>query len=267
VIAHRGASGHAPENTLSAFLLAIQMGADGVELDVHLTADGEVVVLHNDTVEATTDGHGHVGHMSLRELQALDAGSWYDSSHNDSHDGAHDARYTGERIPTLAQVFEALGHRALINVEIKAQRGRAAQERPRGQLEAAVVRLIEDHHMSQQVLVSSFSPGSLRRVHQLCPDLPLGFLFAPMPGRPSRLLLRLIRAWVAPYDALHPTWAWVDAARAAWARRLDLPLNVWTVNHRDDMRPMRDLGVAGIITNYPDRLIDILQEQPGTSPD
>ena len=250
IIAHRGASGHAPENTLSAFLLAAEMGADGIELDVHLTVDGEVVVIHNDTVNATTDGRGRVSEMALHELKALDAGGWYD------------ARYAGERIPTLVEVFKAIGRRLLINVEIKVERGLASQKRQQGQLEAKVVRLIEDHQMSQQVLVSSFSAGTLRRVHKLCPNIPLGFLYPQLPRLSSRLLLHLIRAWVVPYDALHPALGWVDAARVTWARRMGFPLNVWTVNAADDMRRMRDLDVQGIITNYPDRLSQVLAERP-----
>ena len=180
IIAHRGASGHAPENTLSAFLLAAEMGADGIELDVHLTVDGEVVVIHNDTVDATTDGRGRVSEMALHELKALDAGGWYD------------ARYAGERIPTLVEVFKAIGRRLLINVEIKVERGLASQKGQQGQLEAKVVRLIEDHQMSQQVLVSSFSAGTLRRVHKLCPNIPLGFLYPQLPRLSSRLLLRCL---------------------------------------------------------------------------
>ena len=251
VIAHRGASGHAPENTLAAFLLAAEMGADGIELDVHLTADGEVVVIHNDTVDATTDGRGPVRALTLHELQALDAGRWYD------------ARYAGERVPTLAEVFQAIGHRLLINVEIKAERGLASTKRERGQLEAEVVRLVEDSAMSQHVLISSFSASTLRRVHRLNPSIALGFLYLQLPRLTSGPLLRLIRAWVVPYDALHPALGWVDAGHAAWARRMGLPVNVWTVNAADDMRRMRNLEVGGIITNYPDRLIRVLAERPG----
>lgn len=251
VIAHRGASGHAPENTLAAFLLAAEMGADGIELDVHLTADGEVVVMHNDTVDATTDGRGPIRGMTLHELKALDAGRWYD------------ARYAGERVPALAEVFQAIGRRLWINVEIKAERGLAFQDKQQGQLEAEVVRLIEDYEMSQQVLVSSFSASALRQVYRLCPDIPLGFLYSQLPRLSSRPLLRLIRAWVVPYNALHPAIGWVDARRVTWARQMGLPLNVWTVNAADDMRSMRDLGVNGIITNYPDRLIQVLAERPG----
>jgi glycerophosphoryl diester phosphodiesterase len=256
VIAHRGASGHAPENTLSAFLLAAEMGAEAIELDVHLAADGEVVVIHNDTVDATTDGHGRVSQMTLDELKALDAGGWYD------------VRYAGERIPTLAEVFEAVGHRLLINVEIKIERGLGATRAIRsGQLEAEVIRLIEDYQMTRRVILSSFSPGSLRRAYRLHPNIPLGYLYARSPRRPPFLIPRIVHALVVPYDALHPALSLVDAAYVAGARQWGPPVNVWTVNASDDMRRMSGLGVAGIITNYPDRLNQVLAERPGPPED
>ena len=255
IIAHRGASGHAPENTLSAFALAAEMGADGIELDVHLTKDGQVVVLHNDTVDATTDGRGSVSQMSVQELKTLDAGGWYD------------ARYENERIRTLAEVFETIDPHQLINVEIKVGRGRANPARPRGQLETETVRLIERYDLSHRVLVSSFSPFILRRVRALCADIPLGYLYAQLPGPSPLLALRLIRSLIVPYDALHPILGWVNAQRGSWARQNRLALNVWTVNEPGKLRRMCDLGADSIITNYPDRLSQILAERPGPAQD
>jgi glycerophosphoryl diester phosphodiesterase len=238
--AHRGASGHAPENTLAAFRLAAEMGADGIELDVHLSADGQVVVIHNGTVDATTDGQGRVRDLTLDGLQSLDAGSWYGP------------RFAGQRIPTLEQVFADLGQRLRINVEIKGERGGA----PAGQLEAAVVALIEARGLVERVIVSSFFPSSLRRVHKLNPDIPLGFLYA---GRIQKWLPPWVYRMLAPYDALHPAFGLVDAAYVARAGR-EVPLNVWTVNDEAELRRMCGLGVAGIITNYPDRLARILAQ-------
>lgn len=244
--AHRGASGHAPENTLAAFRLAAEMGADGIELDVHLSRDGQVVVIHNGTVDARTDGHGRVCDQSLAELQALDAGSWF-SPH-----------FSGERIPTLEAVLADVGQRLLVNVEIK---GRLAAGTPTaGALEAEVVRIIQEQGMVDRVIVSSFVPGSLRRVRALDREIPLGFLYAGPVHK--HLPLWVYRLFV-PYDALHPAFRLVDAGYVARARRhgpggSDCPLNVWTVNDEEDLCRMRDLGVAGIITNYPDRLARLL---------
>lgn len=240
-LAHRGASGHAPQNTMAAFLQAAEMGADGIELDVHLSADGQAVVIHNDTVDETTDGSGPVRQMTAAQLQSLDAGRWFDP------------RFTGERIPTLEEVFAELGQRLFINVEIKAETGYHPSEQ-----EAEAVRLIEDYHMVERVIVSSFSPSSLRRVHRLNPRIPLGFLYES--AQPGWLPL-LIHRFYAPLTAWHPDLKRVDAGYVSLARRRQQRVNVWTVNAADDMRRMRDLGVDGIITNYPDVLRDVLAER------
>lgn len=246
--AHRGASGHAPENTLAAFALAAEMGADGIELDVHLSADGQVVVIHNGTVDATTDGRGRVCDLTLDALQALDAGSSYSP------------RFAGQRIPTLQQVLADVGPRMLVNIEIKADAalraaGGGAPNGEPGQLEASVVRLIEAQGNVERVIVSSFVPASLRRVRKLNPDIRLGFLYS---GRVHKRAPLWMYRLLAPYDALHPAFGLVDEGYVTRAQRR--PLNVWTVNKEDDLRRMRELGVAGIITNYPDRLARILAE-------
>ncbi len=238
--AHRGASGHAPQNTLAAFTLAAEMGADGIELDVHLSSDGEAVVIHDDTLDATTDGHGRVSALSLLELKALDAGGWFSG------------QFAGERIPTLQEVFEAVGQRLLVNVEIKVEAGHHPLDQ-----ETEVVRLIEDHQMVDRVIVSSFSPASLRRVRKLNPHIALGFLY----GRPEPALLPRVLGWLGvSHEALHPGIGLVDARYVARARRWGKRINVWTVNEASDMRRMRDLGVDGIITNYPDVLSQVLAE-------
>lgn len=242
--AHRGASGHAPENTLAAFALAADMGADGVELDVHLSSDGHVVVIHNDTVDATTGGTGRVSRMTLAELQSLDAGAWFD------------LRFAGERIPTLQEVFDAVGDRVLINVEIKVEVGYhpAAQE-------TEAVRLVVENGMADRVIFSSFSPRSLRRLYRLAPHIRRGFLYAR--GEPS-FLPSLLRRFYVPFVALHPQFSMVSERYVAAAHRRELCVNAWTVNDAADMRHVRDCGVDGIITNYPDLLRDVLAERKGS---
>jgi glycerophosphoryl diester phosphodiesterase len=223
---------------MAAFLLAAEMGADGIELDVHLSRDGEAVVIHDDTVDATTDGHGLIRTFTRAELQSLDAGGWFGEP------------FSGEQIPTLAQVFESLGHRLLINVEIKVEAGYHPLEQ-----EAETVRLIEDHQLVDRVIISSFSPSSLRRVRKLNPNIPLGFLYA----RPEPAWLPRVLGWLGiVHQAVHPHFKMVDARYIDHARRLGKRINVWTVNTETDMRRMRDLGVDGIITNYPDVLCRVL---------
>ena len=237
--AHRGASGHAPENTVAAFLLAAEMGAHGIELDVHLSADGEAVVIHNDTVDATTDGTGRVSQLTLSELKSLDAGSWFAPE------------FAGERIPTLQEVFDAVGRRLLINIEIKVELGYHPREQ-----EAEAVRLIEDSQMVDRVIISSFTPSSLRRVRKMNPSIPLGLLYSKQE---TTWFPRVMRWLAVPFDALHPGFRMVDARYMRRARQRGRQVNVWTVNEADDMRRMRDLSVDGIITNYPDVLSAVLQ--------
>jgi glycerophosphoryl diester phosphodiesterase len=141
-IAHRGASAAAPANTMAAFEKALALGADGIELDVQLSADGVPVVIHDFTVDDTTDGSGKVARMTLAQLEQLDAGSYFDPA------------FAGERIPTLEKVLEVMGNRLLLNIELK---GFSLFDKG---LERAVIGLIEQHALRSRVFLSSFNPFS-----------------------------------------------------------------------------------------------------------
>ena len=152
----------------------------------------------------------------------------------------------------MTQVFEQVGHRLLINVEIKVEAGYHPLDQ-----EAETVRLIEDHQLVDRVIVSSFSPSSLRRVHKLNPHIALGFLYA----RPEQALLSRVLEWFGiAHQAVHPGLGLVNARYVERAHRWGKRINVWTVNDKQDMRRMRDLGVDGIITNYPDVLCQVLRD-------
>ena len=240
--AHRGASAQAPANTLSAFRLAAELGADGVELDVQLSRDGEAVVIHDFTVDATTNGSGAVAEKTLIELQALDAGSWFD------------AAFTGEHIPTLQEVMDAVGHRLLLNIEIKLPFTLANTG-----LEAEVVRLIEDNNLVERVIVSSFHPLALRRVKSLNRRIPTGLLYA------HDLPIYLRRAWLAPlapHEARHPDSAMVTPPYVRAMKAKGYRINVWTVDDPDEMRRLLHLGVDAIITNRPDVLHQVMSPPP-----
>ncbi|MFW5692398.1 MAG: glycerophosphodiester phosphodiesterase [Chloroflexota bacterium] len=229
VFGHRGASADAPMNTIPAFELAATYGAEGVELDIHGTADGYAVVIHDRTVDATTDGSGYVNRMNLKQLRRLDAGAW------------KDARFAGTRIPTLDEVFEAVGQRLLINVEIKAY-GLGTDG-----IEQHAADIIRRHRMESRVIVSSFNPLALRRFHRLLPDVPLGFLSEARTPAYVHLF-----TWRLPLAAQHPgvTMVTTDYIRRAQARRR--AINTWTVNDAAQARMLRDMGVAIIITDQPD---------------
>lgn len=237
VFAHRGAKAVAPENTIPAFLKAIELGADGVELDIQFSADGALVVIHNPTLEQTTDGHGRVTSFTLEELKQLDAGAKFDP------------RFAGTRLCTLEEALDAIGDRLLVNIEMKSfamgTDGMAEQ----------VAEIIRKRALYDQVIVSSFNPFALRRLKRTDPRIETGLLYAP------DLPIYLSRAWLRPWakpDAMHPEHVMVDAAYMRWARRNKYPVNVWTVNEVADMQRMIELGVNAIITDYPDRLRELL---------
>ena len=246
--AHRGASHDAPQNTLAAFRLALEMGADGVELDVQVSKDGEAVVIHNPTVDATTDGQGAVKDKTLAELKELDAGSWFDAPSINS--GRR--QFAGQRIPTLQEVIVEIGHQLLLNIELKTRVLGSAG------LTAEVVRLIEDHNLVHRAVVSSFDPFALRRVKRLNPRINTGLLyFFDLPANPVRALLIAL----ADPDALHPEKRLVTREYIAWARERGYRVNAWTVDEPAEMKRLIALGVDSIITNRPDALRKVLGER------
>jgi len=259
--AHRGASHDAPENTLAAFRLAREMGADGVELDVQASKDGEAVIIHNFTVDATTDGQGAVKDKTLAELKELDAGSWFDAlsvnlrgepaacpEPSRSEPSGHHP-FAGQRIPTLQEVIIEVGHQLLLNIELKARVFGSAG------LVSEVVRLIEDHNLIHRAIVSSFNPLALRQVKKLNPRINTGpIYFFDLPAH----LVRASFTFLADPNALHPEKRLVTREYMAWARERGYRVNAWTVDEPAEMKRLVALGVDGIITNRPDVLREIL---------
>jgi len=236
-MAHRGASAAAPANTLAAFRKAVEMGADSIELDVHLSADGVPVVIHNFTVDETTDGKGPVSDLTLAELKRLDAGAKFGPA------------FAGERIPTLAEVFAAVGKRLLINIELKTRETRNSGLVP------AVLDLIAQAGLTERVMLSSFNPLALRRCSQLAPHMRLGLIYAP--NQP----LWLRQGWpgiLFHHHARHMPHSMVDARTMAWARRRGYEVNAWTVDEPAEMERLIALDVDTITTNTPDRLLRLL---------
>ncbi len=231
IFAHRGASAHAPENTLAAFNLALQQDADGIELDAKLSADGHVVVIHDQTVNRTTKGKGRVAEMTLAELLELDAGSFFDVA------------YKGEPIPTLEQVFESFGQRTFINVEL------TNYAAPFDPLPEKVAALVRRHGLTRRVLFSSFNPFALRRIHKLLPNAPLGLL--ALSGWMGAWARGKIGDLLVPYQSLHPEITDVSAALITRLHAQDRKVFTYTVNQASDMFRLLDNGVDGIFTDDP----------------
>lgn len=230
IFAHRGASAHAPENTLAAFELALTQQADAVELDVKLSADGKVVVHHDATVDRTTGGHGRVKDLKLADLRALDAGSLFSKT------------FHSEKIPTLDDVFESIGKRTFINVEL------TNYTTPGDQLVETVCMLVKKHKVQKHILFSSFFASNLSKARSFLPDLPCGLL--AYPG--------LLGTWARSfgfafgrYQALHPALKDISQEQVARVHRLNRRVHVWTVNAEQDMRRLFGWRVDGIFTDDP----------------
>ncbi len=231
LFAHRGSSAHAPENTLAAFELAIRQGADAIELDAMLCASGEVVVIHDETLERTTDGQGRVSETPLEALRELDAGGYFDPA------------FRGQRIPTLEEVLESAGGRIYLNLELKnyATPGDALPER--------VAALVERFGLEEWVLFSSFNPWTLRRARARLPRVPVGLLTAP--GWTGRVLNGPLGRFLLPCEALHPEKGAVTPALVESVHRRGRRLHTYTVNSRAEMERLFALGVDGIFSDDP----------------
>lgn len=230
VLGHRGASADAPENTLAAFRLAVEAGADGVELDVWRCGSGEVVVIHDEATTRTCGERLLVPDAPLARLRALDAGAW------------RGARWRGERIPLLAEVLEALPG-AIVNVELKARAGRQDAG-----LAKAVASVIAAARAEARVLVSSFEFSLLAAFRAVAPGVATGLLFEPSWHRWFRVPAAARR--LAP-SALHPDLRLCTPGRLAGWVASGRAVNVWTVDRPDDAARLARAGAAGLITNVP----------------
>jgi glycerophosphoryl diester phosphodiesterase len=239
LFAHRGASRHAPENTLAAFTLALEQGADGVELDAKLSSDGQVVVVHDQSVDRTTGGRGRVRDLSLAELQALDAG------------GRFSTQFRGERIPTLEQVFETLGRRALINVEL------TNYTTPRDRLVEKVCALVQKHALQPRVLFSSFFASNLRQAARLLPEVPRGLLAL---GGWAGAWARSFGFMFGDFQALHAHLRDAGPEQVRRVHRLGRRIHVWTANAPDEFARLKEWRVDGIFTDDPQAAVRALRQ-------
>lgn len=230
IFAHRGASAYAPENTLAAFELALHQGADGIELDTKLSADGHVIVIHDTTVDRTTAGHGRVRELTLAELRRLDAGSHFD------------VVYQGEPIPTLEEVLKAVGQLTYINIEL------ANHFTPLDDLPDKVAALVKRMKLGRRVLFSSFNPLALSRVRRHLPETPVALLAQ------AGAWGAWARSWPGRrlgYQALNPAYSDVTAALVRTVHEHGARLYPYTVNQAGAMQQLFALGVDGLITDDP----------------
>lgn len=233
-IAHRGASGRglAPENTLAAFEKAIEIGVDLLEIDVRITGDGHLIVLHDPSLDRTTDRQGLVRDLTLEQVRQADAGN-------------------GERVPLLMEVLDLARHRAQVLLEIKSD---FIAER--------VLQVVFEGRAEEQVVLQSFNPQTVQRTKLLAPQLPAALLVGQLPTTPSRVRARRLVTQVLEVgaNALSIWHATLTPPLVEEMRRRGIAVWGWTVDEEIAMRDLAMMGVQGIITNYPDVLNQVLDD-------
>lgn len=239
-IAHRGASGYAPENTFAAFRRAIALGAGFIETDLQLSRDARLVAIHDATVNRTTNGQGAVHDMTLAELRRLDAGSWFGSE------------FAGERIPTIEEILEfANKHDVVFYLEMK----------PSGSWggEHALISALRESREIARTVVISFDAAILAAVRKIEPTLMTGLLFEGHIPNPLDKAIEIGARQLAVRGDL------VTPRLLKEARGRDLQVVCWTVNHPGHMRLLVQAGVDGIISDYPDRLLELTRRKDGSA--
>jgi glycerophosphoryl diester phosphodiesterase len=238
VIGHRGACAHAPENTLASFELAIQHKADAIEFDVKLSSDNQVVVIHDPSVDRTTNGTGKVADMPLAALRELDAGSKFAD------------KFAGEKMPTLKDVFDRFGNQTLMNVEL------TNYSTPFDGLVKKVIELVRYHKLENRVILSSFLSNNLKIARRLLPEVPCGLLaYSSWMGYFPRNF-----GWKKGFQALHPFLTDVDQTLVDNVHAAGKRIHVWTVNGEDNLKRMLGLKVDGIFTDDPGMLRHVMDQ-------
>jgi glycerophosphoryl diester phosphodiesterase len=235
IIAHRGASGHSPENTLAAFERAVQLGAGFIETDLHLTRDAQFVAIHDAALERTTNGRGSVRDFTLAELRRLDAGKWFDRE------------YMGQRIPTLDEVLDfARKNDVIFYLEVKYDAAWGMHH--------SLVAALQKAENAARTIVISFDQTTLAALRRVDPSVMMGFL-ADEPGTDYvKDALELGARQLCPQASL-VTQELVERAHGA-----DLQVATWTVDDAEEMRRVIATGVDGIMTNFPDRLRAVIED-------
>jgi glycerophosphoryl diester phosphodiesterase len=232
VISHAACKGHAPENTLAGIRAALALGAEAIEIDVHCTADGALVLLHDDSVDRTTDGSGDVRTLTLNAVRRLDASA-----------GWPGATFRGEPVPTLAETLDLTRGKALLVIEIK-QAG----------IEQAVADCVRRLNAMRDAMVWTFQPNVVRAMRAVAPEIPCGQTWSARTPDIEKMEKMLTTALIGNAQAVEPEHTMVDAALVHAARRSGLRVYTWTPDDPTRIAELAALGVDGICTNFPERV-------------
>lgn len=242
ILAHRGANKYAPQNTIPAFSKAVELSADGIETDVHLTKDGRIVICHNYTIDATSNGKGLIDDMTFSELRQFDFGSYFSEE------------FKGTTLPELCELIDVVKDMTLINIEIKA---------PKKQNDLVKRTLDEIHKygIEKNVIVSCFDPECIRLSKELDPEIKTGFLYET-----GDLASEARKFGIAKYcaelkaDAAHPERVLITKEEVDELHKLGMAVNPWTVNEREDIERLTKIGCDALITNVPDFCRKVVEE-------
>jgi len=245
LFAHRGASHYSPENTLAAFEIAIKQQADAIELDVKVTADGHVVVIHDQTVDRTTNGTGNVADMELAQIQELDAGVHFE------------LQFAGEKVPTLREVLIQCAKRIPINIELTNYASLFDS------LPEKVAAIVREFSMEDFILFSSFNPIALLKIKRILPKVPIALLC--LPGKNGAIpRSRMINRF--SHEAIHPEYTDVTQGLIRAAHKHNKRVHTYTVNQASDIQNMFNNGVDGIFTDDPILAKQVLNQQQPNGP-
>lgn len=250
-IAHRGASGHAPEHTMSAYRLGKEMNSDYIEIDLQMTKDGVLIVMHDEKIDRTTTGSGYAKDLTLAEIKKLDAGSWF----NRAYPEKAQSQYKGLQVLTLEEVIETFGQGSRYYIETKAPNIYPGMEKE-------LVRLLKKHKLTNQngkVVIQSFSQDSLLKMNKLAPEIPLVQLISySKPAVITHDELVKIKGYAIGVGI---NYRKIDRNFVEQVQSHGLLIHLYTVNKREDMERLIEWGVNGLFTNYPDILEMVLKNK------
>ena len=235
--AHRGFSGQYPENSMTAFEKALEAGCEGIELDVHLTKDNKIVIIHDEKIDRTSNGTGLIKDMTYDELKTIDFSYIYKD------------KVGFCKIPTLREYFELVKDKDIItNIELKT--GIYEYEG----IEEAVYKMIKEFNIQDKILISSFNHNSVMRMKAIAPEMKYGFL--------SETWILDTGDYLNKYkiEAYHPDFHMLTEKEVKDLRDHNIKINTWTVNEKEDIQHMIDIEAEGIISNYPDRVKELLEQ-------
>jgi glycerophosphoryl diester phosphodiesterase len=246
-VAHRGASGYAPEHTIPSYKMGEMMHGDYIEIDLQMTKDGKLIAMHDETLDRTTNGTGQVKDYTLEQIKKLDAGSWF----NEKYPQYANPHYVGLQVPTLEEIFRKFGKNAQYYIETKSPEVYPGMEKE-------LLRLVNDYHINKKtLLVQSFSAASLLKVKELDPSLKLIQLLS---YNSNAVITDTEIAAIKKYAiGIGPNYTYLNKDYVQKVTNKGLAIHPYTVNDKETMKKLIDWGVTGMFTNFPDLLHEVIK--------